>query len=385
MSSSLAGERADTAFERLYRRHRGDVYRFILRDVRNPEEAEDVTQTAFLNAYRALQHGDAPEKPRAWLLTIAQNVARRRFRARSVRPQEVELNPETAVAPAVEGPSAGEIREALLRLRPNHRVVIVLREIGGLSYSEIAEKLGVSVSAVETLLFRARRALRDELSAPEERRGRRVGGILLPTPAAFSDLLGSVAGWFGRRVAVAKIAGATGAAVIGTGLAVQTGAVALPGASSDPGVREEPAAVVVGKGPKADTLPARAEKTTKAERRRADSRAASSKTRAGGATEGTTVLGVQVPAGGLPDVAVPGVNVGGVEVPGVEVEVPGVEVEVPGVEVEVPAVEVPEVGLVPAPEVEAPAVELPPVPQVEVPPVPEVDVPPLPNAGDLVP
>ncbi len=59
---------SDLAFERLYRQHRGDVYRFVLRDVRNPEEAEDVTQTAFLNAYRAIQHGEEPERPRAWLL-----------------------------------------------------------------------------------------------------------------------------------------------------------------------------------------------------------------------------------------------------------------------------------------------------------------------------
>jgi RNA polymerase sigma-70 factor (ECF subfamily) len=169
MASSLAPEETAGAFESLYRRHRSDVYRFVLRDLRNPDDAEDVTQTAFLNAYRALQHGDRPEKPRAWLLTIAQNVAKRRFRARSARPQEVELDPDAFEAPPREGPSAEDIRTALARLRPNHRAVIVLREIGGLSYAEIAETLDVSVSAVETLLFRARRALREELTAAEER------------------------------------------------------------------------------------------------------------------------------------------------------------------------------------------------------------------------
>ncbi|MGH3052942.1 MAG: RNA polymerase sigma factor, partial [Gaiellaceae bacterium] len=58
---------ADRSFEHLYRRHRRDVYGFALRAVRDPDEAEDVTQAAFLNAYRALHRGDHPQKPRAWL------------------------------------------------------------------------------------------------------------------------------------------------------------------------------------------------------------------------------------------------------------------------------------------------------------------------------
>src|ERR687896_1299242 len=215
MTSSLAlEETSERTFERLYRRHRGDVYRFVLRDLRNPDDAEDVTQAAFLNAYRALQRGSEPEKPRAWLFTIAQNVTRRRFRSRAARPYEVELDQEALVAPQSDAPSAAEIRDSLLRLRPNQRAVIVLREIGGLSYREIAETLGLSVPAVETLLFRSRRALREELAA-EEKELVRVGGIVLwPLPAAFSDALGSLAVWLGRRGVAAKVAGAVGEAVI---------------------------------------------------------------------------------------------------------------------------------------------------------------------------
>ncbi|MGH2996793.1 MAG: RNA polymerase sigma factor, partial [Gaiellaceae bacterium] len=178
MSATLAKEgAAERAFERLYRRHRRDVYRAVLRDVRNPADAEDVTQTAFLNAYRALRRGDAPERPRAWLLTIAQNVSRRRFRMQAVRPQEVELDPEVAAAPELEGPTATEIREALARLRPSHQEVLVLREIGGLSYAEIAEETGLSLAAVETLIFRARRALRSELEARPTARALALGWL----------------------------------------------------------------------------------------------------------------------------------------------------------------------------------------------------------------
>jgi RNA polymerase sigma factor (sigma-70 family) len=85
----------DRSFERIYRRHRREVYGSVLRDVRDPDEAEDVTQAAFLNAFRALRRGDRPEKPRAWLLTIARNVVRRRARLRAVRPQEVELEADS--------------------------------------------------------------------------------------------------------------------------------------------------------------------------------------------------------------------------------------------------------------------------------------------------
>src|SRR5918996_5698371 len=84
----------DTSFERLYRRHRRDVYGAVLRDVRDPDEAEDVTQIAFLNAFRAMRRGEQPEKPRAWLVTIARNVIRRRYKAQAVRPHEVALDPE---------------------------------------------------------------------------------------------------------------------------------------------------------------------------------------------------------------------------------------------------------------------------------------------------
>jgi DNA-directed RNA polymerase specialized sigma24 family protein len=79
------------AFERLHRRHRRAVYGLALRDLRDPDEAEDITQVTFLNAYRALWRGDAPESPRAWLLAIARDVCRRRYRARALRPLEVEL------------------------------------------------------------------------------------------------------------------------------------------------------------------------------------------------------------------------------------------------------------------------------------------------------
>src|SRR6266487_5952137 len=157
--------RADRAFERLYKRHVGDVYRYALAVMRNPTDAEDVTQTTFLNAYRAyVEKGNRPEKPQNWLIAIAHNVCRQRFRQSARRPSEVAF--EDDIADTIvddEAPTGEDIRRALSYLAFNQRAALVMRELEGRSYAEIAEILDVSTSAVETLIFRARRALREQL------------------------------------------------------------------------------------------------------------------------------------------------------------------------------------------------------------------------------
>jgi RNA polymerase sigma factor (sigma-70 family) len=154
----------DRAFERLYRKHAGDVYRYALVVLRNQADAEDVTQTTFLNAYRAFEKGERPQKPQNWLIAIAHNVCRQRFRQAQRRPAEVGYEEELAESVVDEDAlSAEDIRRALGHLAFNQRSALVMRELEGRSYQEISEILGVSVSAVETLLFRARRALREQL------------------------------------------------------------------------------------------------------------------------------------------------------------------------------------------------------------------------------
>src|SRR3954464_9033263 len=98
-----ARPRPDRAFERLYKRHVGDVYRYALAIMRNPADAEDVTQATFLNAWRAYSAGEAPRAPLNWFISIAHNVCRLRFRTKSRRPAEVEFEPALAEAPALEG------------------------------------------------------------------------------------------------------------------------------------------------------------------------------------------------------------------------------------------------------------------------------------------
>jgi RNA polymerase sigma factor (sigma-70 family) len=156
----------ERAFERLYRTHVHDVYRYALMVMRNRHDAEDVAQTTFMKAYRAYTKGQEPRNPRPWLIAIAQNTCKTRMRDAKRRPQEVELQEQIVEATPRGGDDAvdpQELLRALGELTFNQRAALVMRELEDRSYEEIADVLELSTSAVETLLFRARRALREQL------------------------------------------------------------------------------------------------------------------------------------------------------------------------------------------------------------------------------
>src|SRR5437667_4715104 len=174
------------SFELLYRRHAQDVYRYALALLRNPADAEDVTQTTFMNAYRAYMRGEEPLKPQNWLIKIAHNAARTRYARASRRVKEVPLEDhidQLAVSDE-DKPDIRAVLDALGRLPLNQRAALVMRELEGRTYAEIAETLGVSVAAVETLIFRARRSLRVKASAI-----RVLSGV--PVPGSLSQLVGA--------------------------------------------------------------------------------------------------------------------------------------------------------------------------------------------------
>jgi RNA polymerase sigma factor (sigma-70 family) len=211
-------ERDEARFESLYREYAGDVYRYALAIMRNPTDAEDVTQTTFLNAWRAYSEGEEPRAPLNWFISIAHNVCRLRFRTNSRRPREVEFEPALAEAPVTDGPSASDVLDALAELPLNQRAAIVMRELEGRSYTDIATVLGVSRSAVETLIFRARRSLRIRREA--------IGSLaVVPLPstlASFVRVRGAVEA--GTGVALGSGIAAKAVAVVAAGL-VAAGAV----------------------------------------------------------------------------------------------------------------------------------------------------------------
>jgi RNA polymerase sigma-70 factor, ECF subfamily len=247
--------RVDRAFERLYRRHVSDVYHYALAVLRNPADAEDVTQTAFLNAYSAYRRGERPAAPRNWLIAIAHNVCRQRFRQSARRPHEVALDEDVAdTLVADDAPSAQDIRTALGYLAFNQRAALVMRELEGRSYAEIAELLELSVSAVETLIFRARRALREQLEGSltcqqaeralsrqlDGRLARSERGALRAHLRACPECASFARSQRAHRAALRSIAAIPlpsslasffgGGAAAGTGLAVKAAAVVAVGA-----------------------------------------------------------------------------------------------------------------------------------------------------------
>jgi RNA polymerase sigma-70 factor (ECF subfamily) len=145
-----------TEIERLYREHRAGLVRLVERELHDHHDAEDVVQTAFLDAQRALERGTTPRHPRAWLAAIALNAGRR-LRRRRV---SAELLEEYAVQ---ETSAVPEIRAALASLPREQRAAVVYSDVLGLSYDETAAEMGKSVSAVTMLLHRGRRRLRQTL------------------------------------------------------------------------------------------------------------------------------------------------------------------------------------------------------------------------------
>ena len=133
MAATERSQAASRAVDDLYRRHGSEVYRYALAVLGNPADAEDVTQTTFLNAYRSIEQGVRPRKPANWLLTIASNAIKQRFRQESSRPRHVELDDDVAgTSPDETGPTVGEVLTALSRIPPQQRQAIVLREFEGL-------------------------------------------------------------------------------------------------------------------------------------------------------------------------------------------------------------------------------------------------------------
>ena len=125
-----------------------------------------------MNAFRALGRGVVPEAESAWLFKIAENVclSRRRSswrRGRIESPSDFDVIEEVVPGPSRQRDELIGIEDALASMPEQQRRAILLREWQGLSYREISEELELSQSAVETLIFRARRSLAQGLEQPD--------------------------------------------------------------------------------------------------------------------------------------------------------------------------------------------------------------------------
>ena len=174
------------AFEALVLRYQRKIVNYASAMIRDPSDAEDVAQETFVRAYHALHQFRGDNSFKTWLYRIATNVARthRNRRARQSRLAEHSLDDDTQALRTSDIPS-GEasvetvtilrdaINSALAMLPDELRVAIILRDVEGLDYKEIARVTSSPIGTVESRIFRARRALRPLLrplvSAASER------------------------------------------------------------------------------------------------------------------------------------------------------------------------------------------------------------------------
>jgi RNA polymerase sigma-70 factor, ECF subfamily len=171
----LGAEGLEEAFGILTRRWERPVFAFLETMVGSREEAQDITQETFLRMCRHAKRYRPAGQFRSWLFRIAGNLARSRLRRRRVL-QWIRFDPVLHNRPDPGGgpDSVMEIEEeriavrrALGRLPDRQRQAVILRQYESLSYREIAEAMGTTVPAVETLLFRAMTALRKDLTRTE--------------------------------------------------------------------------------------------------------------------------------------------------------------------------------------------------------------------------
>lgn len=157
-------ETFNDAFATLFGLHQRAVYGWILRIVRNPATAEDLTVEAFWRIYRSHARFDPSRGFEAWARTIATHAAIDWLRMQ--RP-EVELLVDVPAPPAGDPALMAEVRHkiqvAFSRLPAKLRVTAVLAVVEELSHKEIAAALGISVTAVKVRVFRALRLLRTDL------------------------------------------------------------------------------------------------------------------------------------------------------------------------------------------------------------------------------
>jgi RNA polymerase sigma-70 factor (ECF subfamily) len=171
------------AYERLVAEHSGDVYALLYRLTTDAEEARDLTQETFLRAFQSIERFRGDSSLKTWIYRIAINQARNRWRWWRRRKRDVTVSldatdehrdqPLAATLPSDNSPSPeqetlahereAQLREALQGLRRSYREAVILRDVEGFSYEEIARTLQISIGTVKSRISRGRLELRHQL------------------------------------------------------------------------------------------------------------------------------------------------------------------------------------------------------------------------------
>jgi RNA polymerase sigma factor (sigma-70 family) len=169
MSGAWERDAAAGFVEELFAAHHAEIYAYLIRMLRDPELAADLTQDAFVKAYRNYDALQKPENARAWLYQIAHRVALDHIRRQKI----IRFMPWTGeshgAAPSAErlvmdAHISGDLERALARIPERQRAALLLAELHDLTGLELAAALGVSHVAARALLTRARESLRQALA-----------------------------------------------------------------------------------------------------------------------------------------------------------------------------------------------------------------------------
>lgn len=159
---------SDVAFGVLFERYKARIFAFFLRRLPDRAQAEELTQDTFLAILQAGERYRASALFRTWLYAVALNILRSHRRRTLLRGLFTGRTAESNDPPAPGSLEAGLIlREAIERLKPLDREILMLREFEELNYAEIAAVLNIPINTVRSRLFRGRTALRELLRAPE--------------------------------------------------------------------------------------------------------------------------------------------------------------------------------------------------------------------------
>ena len=172
----------EAAFETLVQRYSTDIYAVLYRLTQNPEEAADLTQDTFIRALRAISSFRRDSELKTWLIRIAINESRNRFRWWKRRKRESTVSLDVAfgdttltfgdtiadpsVSPeqvALDREREAALQSAISEMRTVYREAIVLCDIEGLTYEETAEALGTNIGTVKSRISRGREELRRKL------------------------------------------------------------------------------------------------------------------------------------------------------------------------------------------------------------------------------
>lgn len=171
----IRGASDDRPFTVLFYRHQATVWRTCYFFTRNSQDAEELVQEVFLKAYRGLASFEGRSSLATWLNRIAVNTCKNEFRRKSRRPIEIERSLDDFEEHLLSDDffdrrmsglvREEELLEALSRLSPDEFEVLQLRDIEQCSYAEVAQRLGINLSAAKMRVQRARSALRVEMQS----------------------------------------------------------------------------------------------------------------------------------------------------------------------------------------------------------------------------